>query len=139
MVKCCVFFQVRTKFLNVIWTSFGFKGRIMSLCACTTWTRSLTECSQIKTGKYLHSFHKAKTCSPRITSCGLKEVDQFSDVTTLFSYSEDFLNNVYSRGRGGGRTDIDQNCRNLCRKNVDQNTKWKEKRCRNCKSFSYLM
>jgi hypothetical protein len=26
MVKCCVFFAVWTKFLNIIWTSFGFKG-----------------------------------------------------------------------------------------------------------------
>jgi hypothetical protein len=24
MVKCCVFFAVRTEFLNIIWTSFGF-------------------------------------------------------------------------------------------------------------------
>jgi hypothetical protein len=26
MVKCSVFFAVRTEFLNIIWTSFGFKG-----------------------------------------------------------------------------------------------------------------
>jgi hypothetical protein len=26
IVKCCVFFEVRTKFLNIIYTSFGFKG-----------------------------------------------------------------------------------------------------------------
>jgi hypothetical protein len=26
MVKCCVFFAVRTEFLNIIYTSFGFKG-----------------------------------------------------------------------------------------------------------------
>jgi hypothetical protein len=26
MVKCCVFFAVRTEFLNIIQTSFGFKG-----------------------------------------------------------------------------------------------------------------
>jgi hypothetical protein len=26
MVKCCIFFAVRTEFLNIIWTSFGFKG-----------------------------------------------------------------------------------------------------------------
>jgi hypothetical protein len=25
MVKCCVFFAVRTEFLNIIETSFGFK------------------------------------------------------------------------------------------------------------------
>jgi hypothetical protein len=25
MVKCSVFFAVRTEFLNIIWTSFGFK------------------------------------------------------------------------------------------------------------------
>jgi hypothetical protein len=29
MVKCCVFFAVRTEFLNIIWTSFGFKGLIL--------------------------------------------------------------------------------------------------------------
>jgi hypothetical protein len=28
MVKCCVFFAVRTEFLNIIYTSFGFKGLI---------------------------------------------------------------------------------------------------------------
>jgi hypothetical protein len=26
MVKCCVLFEVRTEFLNIILTSFGFKG-----------------------------------------------------------------------------------------------------------------
>jgi hypothetical protein len=26
MVKCDVLFEVRTEFLNIIWTSFGFKG-----------------------------------------------------------------------------------------------------------------
>jgi hypothetical protein len=26
MVKCGVLFEVRTEFLNIIWTSFGFKG-----------------------------------------------------------------------------------------------------------------
>jgi hypothetical protein len=26
MVKCGVLFEVRTGFLNIIWTSFGFKG-----------------------------------------------------------------------------------------------------------------
>jgi hypothetical protein len=26
MVKCCVLFEVRTEFLNIIYTSFGFKG-----------------------------------------------------------------------------------------------------------------
>jgi hypothetical protein len=26
MVKCVVLFEVRTEFLNNIWTSFGFKG-----------------------------------------------------------------------------------------------------------------
>jgi hypothetical protein len=26
MVKICVFFAVRTEFLNITWTSFGFKG-----------------------------------------------------------------------------------------------------------------
>jgi hypothetical protein len=30
MVKCCVFFAVRTEFLNIILTSFGFKGLIRS-------------------------------------------------------------------------------------------------------------
>jgi hypothetical protein len=25
MVKCCVLFEVRTEFLNIIYTSFGFK------------------------------------------------------------------------------------------------------------------
>jgi hypothetical protein len=28
MVKCCVFFEVRAEFFNVIQTSFGFKGLI---------------------------------------------------------------------------------------------------------------
>jgi hypothetical protein len=28
MVKCCVFFAVRTEFLNIIQTSLGFKGLI---------------------------------------------------------------------------------------------------------------
>jgi hypothetical protein len=28
MVKCCVFFAVRTEFLNIIWTRFGFSGLI---------------------------------------------------------------------------------------------------------------
>jgi hypothetical protein len=28
MVKSCVFFEVRTEFLNIIYTSFGFKGLI---------------------------------------------------------------------------------------------------------------
>jgi hypothetical protein len=28
MVKSCVFFSVRTEFLNIIQTSFGFKGLI---------------------------------------------------------------------------------------------------------------
>jgi hypothetical protein len=27
-VKCCVFSEVRTEFLNIILTSFGFKGLI---------------------------------------------------------------------------------------------------------------
>jgi hypothetical protein len=31
MVKCCVFFAVRTEFLNIIWTSFGFKEIILRL------------------------------------------------------------------------------------------------------------
>jgi hypothetical protein len=26
MVKCGVLFEVRTDFLNIIWTSFGFRG-----------------------------------------------------------------------------------------------------------------
>jgi hypothetical protein len=26
MVTCCVLFEVRTEFLNIIYTSFGFKG-----------------------------------------------------------------------------------------------------------------
>jgi hypothetical protein len=26
MVASCVLFEVRTEFLNIIWTSFGFKG-----------------------------------------------------------------------------------------------------------------
>jgi hypothetical protein len=26
MVKCGVLFEVRTEFLNIIWTRFGFKG-----------------------------------------------------------------------------------------------------------------
>jgi hypothetical protein len=30
MVKCGVFFAVRTEFLNIIWTSFGFKGLCVS-------------------------------------------------------------------------------------------------------------
>jgi hypothetical protein len=30
MVKSCVFFAVRTEFLNIIYTSFGFKGLIDS-------------------------------------------------------------------------------------------------------------
>jgi hypothetical protein len=29
MVKCCVFFAVRTEFLNIIYTSFGFKGLVI--------------------------------------------------------------------------------------------------------------
>jgi hypothetical protein len=28
MVKCDVLFEVRTEFLNVVWTSFGLKGWI---------------------------------------------------------------------------------------------------------------
>jgi hypothetical protein len=38
MVKCCVFFAVRTEFLNIIYKSFGFKGlkevdhAILELC-----------------------------------------------------------------------------------------------------------
>jgi hypothetical protein len=28
MVKCCVFFAVRTELLYVIWASFGFEGLI---------------------------------------------------------------------------------------------------------------
>jgi hypothetical protein len=30
MVKCCVFFEVRTKFLTIIWMRFGFKGLIVT-------------------------------------------------------------------------------------------------------------
>jgi hypothetical protein len=26
MVKCCVFFAVRTEYLNIVWTSVGFEG-----------------------------------------------------------------------------------------------------------------
>jgi hypothetical protein len=26
VVKCCVFFEVRAEFLNIIYMSFGFKG-----------------------------------------------------------------------------------------------------------------
>jgi hypothetical protein len=33
MVKCGVLFEVRTEFLNNIWTSFGFKGlNIIYIC-----------------------------------------------------------------------------------------------------------
>jgi hypothetical protein len=31
MVNCCVLFEVQTKFLNIIYTDFGFKGLIMVL------------------------------------------------------------------------------------------------------------
>jgi hypothetical protein len=30
MVKCCVFFAVRTEFLNIIQTNFGLKGLVTS-------------------------------------------------------------------------------------------------------------
>jgi hypothetical protein len=32
MVKCCVFFAVRAEFLNIILTSFGFKGLRQVAC-----------------------------------------------------------------------------------------------------------
>jgi hypothetical protein len=36
MVKCGVLFEVRTEFLNIIWTILGFKGlRILLYCHCT--------------------------------------------------------------------------------------------------------
>jgi hypothetical protein len=28
MVNCCVFFQIQTEYLNIIYTSFGFKGLV---------------------------------------------------------------------------------------------------------------
>jgi len=32
MVKCCFLFEVRTEFLNIIETNFGFKGLSSNLC-----------------------------------------------------------------------------------------------------------
>jgi hypothetical protein len=31
MVTCCVFFAVRSKFLNIIWTNFGFNGLTVAI------------------------------------------------------------------------------------------------------------
>jgi hypothetical protein len=31
MVKCGVLFEVRTKFLNIVYTTFGFKGLILAV------------------------------------------------------------------------------------------------------------
>jgi hypothetical protein len=31
-VKCCVFFAVRTRFVNIIQTIFGFKGTSTTIC-----------------------------------------------------------------------------------------------------------
>jgi hypothetical protein len=38
MVKCCVFFAVRTEFLNIIWTSIGFKGLMINIRTVNTFS-----------------------------------------------------------------------------------------------------
>jgi hypothetical protein len=48
MVKCCVFFAVRTEFLNVIWTVFGFKGLTALVLYIITGTITLAPISLMK-------------------------------------------------------------------------------------------
>jgi hypothetical protein len=41
MVKCGVLFEVRTEFLNIIYTNIGFKGLILHLFTHTSGTSQL--------------------------------------------------------------------------------------------------
>jgi hypothetical protein len=68
MVKCGVLFEVRTEFLNNIWTSFGFKGlvsTVYSYSCCkkkTKWKDVLRLCS-FQSHYAFDSFHfRAVSC-----------------------------------------------------------------------------
>jgi hypothetical protein len=58
MMQCGVLFQIRTEFLNVIYTSIGFKGLINSdKFAFTDYFLILSDSSVTITGRYItHAF-----------------------------------------------------------------------------------
>jgi hypothetical protein len=57
MVKCGVLFEVRTEFLNIIYTSFGFTGLICSVCARLVVHISLHDSSYFRNFERFHITH----------------------------------------------------------------------------------
>jgi hypothetical protein len=86
MVKCCVFFAVRTEFLYIIQTSFGFKGLIILTMKITVFWDvapcSLVEVDRRFRGAYFLHHQRIPETSVRFHETTRRSIPEDSHIHT---------------------------------------------------------